>query len=153
MSASGYNTRGRIACVKCKQRHKPPVGTSCTRLKAARPGKTTTAVSTNHINLGSVDAAPGLASENAVTTKSTTVGQLAKKKHPSTAEVMEKLDIVLNRFEDIEKRLDSQERRNSHLSVLTQPSAHSSPKRKESRSAGRSCHSHNSGELPSMDYL
>ena len=55
--------------------------------------------------------------------------------------------------EDIEKQLDNQERRNSNLSVLTQPSAHSSPKRKESRSAGRSRHSRNSGELPSMDYL
>ena len=153
MSASGYNTRGRVACVKCKQRHKPPVGVSCTRLKATRTRKTTTAETTSsHINLGTVDAASGSASGQEATGTNATK-QPSKKKLPSTSEVMEKLDTVLNRFQDLEKRLDKQEKRVNDLSELTYPSAHSSPKRKERKSSRHSRDSHSLGGIPSMDYL
>ena len=153
MSASGYNTRGRVACVKCKQRHKPPVGASCTRVKATRSRKAPTAHTPSSQNLlGPVtkdNPGGGARAETDTGVRPSTT----KRKQPSTSEVMEKLDTVLNRFEDIEKRLDNQEKRNSSLSVLSHPSAHSSPKRKEPRVGRHSRSSHDSGELPSMDYL
>ena len=37
MATTGYETRNKVACVKCKQRYKPPVGTSCERVKAVKP--------------------------------------------------------------------------------------------------------------------
>ena len=149
MSASGYNTSGRVACVKCKQRHKPPVGASYPRVKAVRTRKHPAAQSSSskNINLGTVDAVTGTVNKDSDTASG------FGKKHPSTSEVMEKLDSILTRFEDIEKWLDNQEKRNSNLSVLTYPSAHSSPKRKKPRLTRTPHNSHHSGDLPSMDYL
>ena len=57
MSTTGYNTRGKIACVRCKQRHKPPGGTSCPRSKVKKGKQTVTeTVDQQVVDLGSVDA-------------------------------------------------------------------------------------------------
>ena len=43
--------------MKCKQRHKPPVGASCTKIVVTKPKKRKTQGNTdNVINLGSVNA-------------------------------------------------------------------------------------------------
>ena len=105
----------------------------------------------SNINLGMVDAS-GSNLSNVAAMEKNAVGQsgATKKKQPSTSEVMEKLDTMLNRFEDTEKRLDNQEKRNSSLTTNT-PFCAQLPK--EPRLARHSHNSHISGKVPSMDYL
>ena len=64
---------------------------------------------------------------------------------------MSKLTLAMERFSDMEKRLEQQDQQN-RLSLLSQPSAHSSPKsslKQRSHSSGQDSSVH----IPSMDYL
>ena len=66
MSTTGYNTRGKIACVRCKQRHKPPVEASCPGSKAKKGKQTVTEnVDQQVVDLGSIDAGGNKASTGA----------------------------------------------------------------------------------------
>ena len=138
MSNVGYNTRCRVASVKCKQRHKPPVGVSCTRLKATKKGKQTkitgTAIDLGVIDVGRPSAASSDPVNNQIMGLLEATGQ-SSQKQPSPAEVMEKLNSVIDKFSDIEKRLEQQEKRgNNSLSIFSHPTAHSSPKSKSTHS-------------------
>ena len=161
MSATGYNTRNRVACVRCKQRHKPPVGASCTQLKASRK-KTKSNGQQNHgeiINLGTVDAAsnPTTSSHGNTAQSQVTVAapsqKSTKSRQPSNSEVMKKLDTVLSQFNQMEKRLQQQERKDSVFSALTAPSAHSSPKKSTHGSNTSQPSSHAHIHPPSFDFL
>ena len=130
----GYNTRNRVACYKCKQRHKPPVGASCTRIVSSKRKRQSRETNTNTVT--AEPAATGTSSaptsqqsqakEDSVT-NTAAKKTASKRKQPTTAEVMTKLTLVMERFSDMEKRLEQQEQQNK-LSMLSQPSAHSSPK-------------------------
>ena len=120
MSNVIYNIRDRVACVKCKQRHKPPVGISCTCLKAGT----------------AVNLASSIAGNGQITGLFTITGQSSEKQF-SQAEAMEKLNSIMDKFSDIEKRLVQQEKRgDSSLSAFSHPTAHSSPKSKVIHSHG-----------------
>ena len=155
MSTTGYNTRGKIACVRCKQRHKPPVGASCPHSKAKKDKQIVTkSVNQQVVDLGSVYASGSRAntrtsSSNAVPHKGT------KRKQPTNADVMERLSSMMDKFSDLERRLDQQENKGtSSLSLLSQPSAHSSPRRaspSQSHHTGQA--SYWARSLPSLEHL
>ena len=161
MSTTGYNTRNRVACVRCKQRHKPPVGTSCTRIKPVSRKVNTNGLQGNEkvINLGAVDASarlphPGHSNtSHTQATVDTPAQKSTKRKHPTNSEVMKKLDTVLEQFCAMEKRFQQQERRDGAFSALSAPSAHSSPKRSAhgSSTSRRTSHSHTNP--PSLEFL
>ena len=162
MATAGYNTRNRVACAKCKQRHKPPVGASCPRqvVKAKRPSVNKN-INQNMVNLGTIDAAGRTnANKNPATQQGQasacpSVSQHDQQGGPSTAEVMDKLNQFMDKFSDIEQRLERQERKSSSgLSILSEPSAHSSPKGKEPRHRRQQLATQTSPRtMPSMDYL
>ena len=95
MSTTGYNTRNRVACIRCKQRHKPPVGASCTWEKAIRKKVKSIGQQKNGevINLGTVDAAlnPTTSSHGNTTQPQITVAaptqKSTKSRQPSNSEV------------------------------------------------------------------
>ena len=155
MSTTGYNTRGKVACVRCKQRYKPPVGASCPRSKTKKDKQTVSKnVSQQVMDLGNVDASgsktnPGTISDSAAPHKVT------KRKQPTNADIMERLSSMMDKFSDLERRLDQQENKGStSLPLLSQPSAHSCPRR------ASLSHSHHTGQasyracsLPSLEHL
>ena len=157
-TSGGYNTRNRVACYKCKQRHKPPVGVSCSRITASKGRTKAKAARTNVTNTEPVVAgtsSAGTSQQPQITQESETnapqkKGQ-NKRKQPSTSEVMSKLTQFMDKFADIEKRLDLQEQQ-SRLSLLSQPSAHSSPKSSVKQRSHSAAHD-SSVHLPSMDSL
>ena len=161
MSSMGYNTRNRVACVRCKQRHKLPVGASCTRIKAiGKKDKDNEQLSSsNMINLGAVDAAsnPTTSNQGNATHSQVTVAaqtqKSTKRKHPSNSEVLKKLDTVLSQFNEMEKRLQQQERRDSAFSALSAPSAHSSPRKSTHSSNTSQRASHTPTHPPSFNSL
>ena len=158
MSTAGYNTRNRVACVRCKQRHKPPVGTSCTRIKPVSRKVNNNGLqgNSNVINLGAVDTSAQLPhpvhgnTSHTQVTVDTPAQKLTKRKHPTNSEVMKKLDTVLEQFCAMEKRFQQQERRDGAFSA---PSAHSSPKRSAHRSSTSRRASHSHTNPPSLDFL
>ena len=155
MSTTGYNTQGKIACVRCKQRHKPPLGASCPRSKVKKGKQTVTEnVDQQVVDLGSVDAggykaSAGASLDSAVPHKAT------KHKQPTNADVMERLSSMMDKFNDLERRLDEQENKSStSLSLLSQPLAHSSPGRvSPPHSHHTSQASHRARSLPSLEHL
>ena len=154
MSTAGYNTRGKIACVRCKQRHKPPVGASCPRSKTNKGKQSNKDTSPQVVDLGSVDAA-GSNSRQGQVEEGPAPAKTTKRKQPTNADVMDKLSSMMVKFNDLEKRLDQHESKgNSSLSLLSRPSAHSSPKRPcptHSRHAEQA--SNRTHSLPSLQYL
>ena len=67
---------------------------------------------------------------------------------------MQKLNMVINQIENMEERLEKQDRRyGGNLSVFSQPSAHSSPKHPTVRRSIAHSSSHSSNVLPSLNYL
>ena len=76
-------------------------------------------------------------------------------KKPTTSDVLDKLDAVMERFGDFERRLEQQERKNSNtFSALSQPSAHSSPKAKTSHHSAMDRSGRQGRKpLPSVDFL
>ena len=120
----------------------PPIGASCTRIKVARPSNRNqnnqASRSSKVMNWGVVDASwatniTGFHPGNNTQPGTSTTGKPAKKKRPTTSEVMDKLNSVMDKFGDLERRLEQQEQwSTSGLTVLSQPVAHSSPKRKSS---------------------
>ena len=64
-----------MACVKCKQHHKPPVGVSCTRMKAVN--------ALGHIELGTVNATAGISSNNDSAEKGSDGSPTSKSKQDS----------------------------------------------------------------------
>ena len=162
MAATGYDTRNKVACVKCKQRHKPPVGVSCHRVKATRlksKNKTTTMAAT--VGLVIDDSQPSTSSQDPRNPQGESNTQSAQKpkkraKKPTTADVLDRLDVVMERFGDFEKWLEQQERKSStSLSVLSQPSAPSSPKPRSTQFSvmDRSGQQNGRKNLPSVDFL
>ena len=155
MSTTGYNTRGKIACVRCKQRHKPPVGASCPHSKTKKDKQVVTKnTSQQVVDLGNVDAS-GSNSKQGSTTEGSAPHKVAKHKQPTNADVMERLSSMMDKFSDLDKRMDHQENKGSaSLLLLSQPSAHSSSRR------ASSSHGHHTGQasyqarsLPSLDHL
>ena len=139
MAATGYETRNKVACVKCKQRHKPPVGISCQRVKAVRskqqPHKDTrSSLISDSLSVVMDGSQPGTSSQGTSKPQGESEIQVTQKpakkaKKPTTADVLDKLNVVMEKFGDFEKRLEHQERRgSSSFSTLSDPSAHSSPK-------------------------
>ena len=128
MSGKGYDTRNKIACVKCKQRHKPPVEVSW-RIKAVKKTRKVTGNARGTALLA--DAMLGTSHASVERSPSPVVHKPVKKsKRPTNLEVIEKLSAVMDRFDDLKKRLEQQERKgSSDVSILSQPSAHSSPKK------------------------
>ena len=109
---------------------------------------------TKVVDLGSVDASgsranTGTSSSNAVPHKGT------KRKQPTNTDVMERLSSMMDKFSDLERRLDQQENKgSSSLSLLSQPSAHSSPRRaspSQSHHTGQA--SYRACSLPSLEHL
>ena len=157
-TCGGYNTRNRVACYKCKQRHKPPVGASCTRIANSKRKRQSRETNTNTVTTeaATTEMSSAPTSQQSQANEDPVMNTAAKKsaskrKQPTTAEVMSKLTLVMERFSDMEKRLEQQEQQN-RLSMLSQPSAHSSPKsslkqRSHASSQDSSVH------IPSMDYL
>ena len=165
MAANGYDTRYRVACVRCKQRHKPPVGASCPRAKASKIAKKTNTQQSSNSSQGNNSVGSGYMAlaqkevnmddpQEGTSQKAQKTGK--KVKRPTTVEVLDKLNSVMDKFEDLERRLEQQEKRGtSSLSLLSQPSAHSSPKPKSTRHSpvSRSAHHSVRKPLPSIDYL
>ena len=153
--------RNRVACIHCKQRHKPPVGTFCTRIKPVRRKDNNNGQqeNSNIINVGVVDASsqpPHPVHSNTSHTQvtvDTPAQKSTKRKHPTNSEVMKKLDTVLEQFSAMEKHLQQEERRDGAFSALSAPSAHSSPKRSahESSTSRRASHGHTNP--PSIHFL
>ena len=76
-----------------------------------------------------------------------------KRKHPMNFEVMKKSDTVLDQFSAMERWLQQQERRDDAFSVLSAPSAHSSPKQSTNDWNTSRSLSHGPANPPSIDFL
>ena len=163
MAATGYETRNKVACVKCKQRHKPPVGLSCQRVMAIRPkdkSQKTGSLATDTEGLVRDNSQPSTSGVVLQDPQGESSGQTVPKppkraKKPTTADVLDKLNAVMEKFGDFEKRLEQQEKKDCNsFSLSTQPSAHSSPKQRTSHHSvldrsGRQGRK----PLPSVDFL
>ena len=166
MAETGYETRNKVACVKCKQRHKPPVGISCKRVKAVRSKQQThkdtrSSLTTDSLGVVMDGSQPGTSSQGTSEPQGESDIQITQKpakkaKKPTTADVLDKLNVVMEKFGDFEKRLEQQERRgSSSVSVLSQPSSHSSPKHRSGNlsTLDRSGQQQGRKPLPSVDFL
>ena len=121
-----------MACVKCKQRHKPPVGISCTRIKVTKAAdKRTNTKTTPTTNMNSEMSEQGQAVAEPQPSTSNDNKSAKKLKRTTDSEVIDKLNVMMSKFGELEKHIEQQERRgSSSLFILSQLSAHSSPKLK-----------------------
>ena len=105
------------------------------------------------VDLGSVDAGSYKANTRA-SLDSAAPHKATKGKQPTNADVMERSS-MMDKFNDLERRLDQQENKNStSLSLPSQPSAHSSPRRvSPPHSHHTSQASHRACSLPSLEHL
>ena len=160
MATTGYETRNKIACVKCKQRHKPPVGNSCQRVIAVRPKEKKRKGTTNTEDVPRDNSQPstskGEAQHPQGESNDLTNHKPAKKaKKPTTSDVLDKLNTVIEKFGDFERRLEQQEKKDSStFSELSRPSAQSSPKPRSSHHSTLDRSGRQGRKpLPSVDFL
>ena len=165
MSTGGYETRHKIACVKCRQRHKPPLGVSCPQIKAVR-------TSARNKNKQTPQQPSNMGTSDGLTDNVTPAGsstphdeeaqppqggtQKPTKKRMTNSEVLDKLDFMMQKFGEFEKCLEQQEQKSGgSLSALLEPSAHSSPKPKltHQTSTYRSAQCGTRKSLHSVDFL
>ena len=154
MSGKGYDTRNKIACVKCKQRHKPPVGVSW-RIKAVKKTRKVTGNARGTALLA--DAMLGTSHASVERSPSPVVHKPVKKsKRPTNLEVIEKLSAVMDRFDDLKKGWNSRKEKAAvrfQSFHNCQPTAH--PKRKLSSHNSTSSSRQNNlrKQLPAMEDL
>ena len=113
MSSTGYNTMGRVVCVKCRQRHN--------RVQAKRWNTDRNKSADAVIDLGTFQAGPSISGEIC-----NQQGNSSAPQNKNTAKKQKRLsksDVV-----DIKQQERQERHSHSEFSMLLEPSAHSLPK-------------------------
>ena len=142
------------------------MGISCQRVKAVKPKQqshkgTMSGLATDSVGVVMDGSQPGPSTQGlhepqGESSTQTTHKPTKKAKKPTTADVLDKLNVVMEKFGDFEKRSQQQEQRGSpSFSVLSQLSAHSYPKQRSTHLSAleRSGHQRGRKPLPSVDFL